>query len=327
MPTLRRNILIFHQAALGDFVITWPIALALARMFPQSRVIYVTASSKGKLAEKVLGVESLDAETGWHALFADGRGLPEENRKRLENAHLILSFGTSDSDVWEQNLRAIAPEATYLRLNTKPDPSLRCNEDVPPELSDHVTTHLLHQLRVNPSIHTAAAQILRSITSRGIGCRRAAANRFVIHPGAGKPEKCWPMENFVALIERLKKDATTARVLLGEAELDKWPADAISRVESVAEVHRPTTYLELLDEIAQANVFVGNDSGPAHLAAIIGVPTVALFGSSPDRWRPIGPRVTILHASAIDRIGVRDVLRAIQQNSHPHPLADYRERE
>src|SRR6266480_5933394 len=145
--SLRRNILIFHQAALGDFIITWPIALALARMFPQSRVIYVTACSKGKLAEKVLGVESLDAESGgWHALFAGGRGLPEDNRKRLENSHLILSFGTSDSKTWEKNLRAIAPEAAHVRLNTKPDASERCNEDVPEELADHVTTHLLHQL-------------------------------------------------------------------------------------------------------------------------------------------------------------------------------------
>src|SRR6185295_7543783 len=51
---LRRNILIFHQAALGDFIVTWPLAMALSRIMPQSRVIYVTHSQKGKLAERVL---------------------------------------------------------------------------------------------------------------------------------------------------------------------------------------------------------------------------------------------------------------------------------
>ena len=37
-----RNILLFHAGALGDFVVTWPLALALARLHPQSRVFYVT---------------------------------------------------------------------------------------------------------------------------------------------------------------------------------------------------------------------------------------------------------------------------------------------
>src|SRR5439155_15503968 len=109
MPTLRRNILIFHQAALGDFVITWPIALALGRMFPQSRVIYVTASSKGKLAEKVLGIESVDAESGWHLLFSDAGGLPEGNQKLLAGAHTIVSFVSSAGDPWERNVRRINP--------------------------------------------------------------------------------------------------------------------------------------------------------------------------------------------------------------------------
>src|SRR5439155_15185367 len=106
MPTLRRNILIFHQAALGDFVITWPLALALSRIFPQSRVIYVTASSKGKLAEKVLGVESLDAERGWHHLYSNGADLSDANRKAIANAHLIVSFGRAD-EIWRSNVLAI----------------------------------------------------------------------------------------------------------------------------------------------------------------------------------------------------------------------------
>ena len=67
---LRRNVLIFHSGALGDFILTWPLALALGRLFPQSRVFYVTARQKGLLAERVLRVESVDVETGWHHLFS-----------------------------------------------------------------------------------------------------------------------------------------------------------------------------------------------------------------------------------------------------------------
>ena len=78
---LRRNVLIFHAGALGDFVLTWPFAVALGRIFPQSRIVYVTAGQKGKLAERALRLESADAEAGWHALHGGGE-LPERSAKR-----------------------------------------------------------------------------------------------------------------------------------------------------------------------------------------------------------------------------------------------------
>src|SRR3982751_7078687 len=61
---LRRNVLIFHSGALGDFILSWPLALAFGRLFAQSRIFYVTQRQKGQLAEKALRIESVDAETG-----------------------------------------------------------------------------------------------------------------------------------------------------------------------------------------------------------------------------------------------------------------------
>src|SRR3954447_5041861 len=85
---LRRHVLIFHQAALGDFVVTWPIAVALGRLFPQSRISYITAASKGQLAGRVIGVEAIDVERDWHLLHAQGTTLPEANVKTLAGAHM-----------------------------------------------------------------------------------------------------------------------------------------------------------------------------------------------------------------------------------------------
>ena len=80
---LRRNVLIFHSGALGDFVQTWPLGLALGRLYPQSRVIYVTQRQKGLLAEKALRLEFVDVESGWHHLFGDAARLPESCRNKL----------------------------------------------------------------------------------------------------------------------------------------------------------------------------------------------------------------------------------------------------
>src|SRR5215218_3686549 len=92
---LRRNVLILHAGALGDFVLSWPLVLALGRLHPQSRIIVVTHASKGALAESALRVESADVEQGWHGLFGAGEdavALAERAAKLVEGAHAIYSF-------------------------------------------------------------------------------------------------------------------------------------------------------------------------------------------------------------------------------------------
>src|SRR5436305_3305952 len=99
----RRNVLIFHAAALGDFVITFPLAMALSRLYPQSRIVYVTHGTKAALAERLLGVESSDIESGWHTLFSDSPNLSENPAKLLQSAHSIFTFVSSGDDQWAQN--------------------------------------------------------------------------------------------------------------------------------------------------------------------------------------------------------------------------------
>src|SRR5581483_3817598 len=64
---------------------------------------------------------------------------------------------------------------------------------------------------------------------------------------------------------------------------------------------------DLPEILASAKAFVGNDSGVTHLASLLGVPTVALFGPThPATWSPIGPAVKIVRAcSEPPRVEVR----------------------
>jgi ADP-heptose:LPS heptosyltransferase len=282
---LRRNVLIFHAAALGDFIVTWPLALALARLYPQSRIYYVTHSQKGALAERVLRIESSDSEAGWHHLFSETPALPEPAAKLLSNAHTILSFVAASTDRWAENVRKLAPEANLLCVNTA----------IPPNFTGHVTDWLIEQWRGWPAGHAAAGQILQSISSRGLPLAGPDRRIIVLHPGAGSEKKCWPAEQFLELARGLTAAGRSVRVLLGEAELERWPAGRIKSFEAACDVRRPNNYVELLEQLFDAAVFVGNDSGPGHLAGILGVPTVSLFGEAdPTRWKPLGPNVTVL---------------------------------
>jgi heptosyltransferase III len=280
---LRRNILIFHQGALGDFVVTWPLALGLARVFAQSRVFYVTAGQKGALAERALRVESIDVEGGWHQLYSEEPKLPEPAAKILAGAQQVISFVARPEDLWARNVKRFAPEAPLTTLTTIP----------PDDFAGHVTDHMLAQLRPVPVIEAAMGQMLQSIASRGLGGGPQAAGPVVLHPGAGSGKKCWPPERFLELAAHLKAAGRKVQVILGEVERERWPREQIASFARAAVVREPRTLVELKDVLAGASAFVGNDSGPGHLAGILGIPTNSLFGpKDPARWRPLGPRVT-----------------------------------
>jgi ADP-heptose:LPS heptosyltransferase len=302
---LRRNILIFHQAALGDFIVTWPLALALARLHPQSRMFYVTAGQKGALAERVLRVESLDAEGGgWHRLFGETPDLPAPASRLLAGAHTIVSFLAGPGERWTRNVAAANPDANLLAIDSL----------APEDFPGHQAEYLADQLHPWPAAESAAKQILHSIADRGVGNITPGNGPVVIHPGGGAAQKCWPAERFIELAERLREQGRPVRVLLGEVELERWPGDLVSRFGAVAELRTPKTLMDLLAEISSAGAFIGNDSGPGHLAGIMGIPTLSLFGdaSRVERWKPLGPRVRFIQ-KPLESLEVGEVMEELGQ--------------
>jgi ADP-heptose:LPS heptosyltransferase len=277
-----RNVLIFHSGALGDFILSWPLVLGAARVMPQCRTIVITAGEKGKLAERVLRIESSDAESGWQKLFADGN-LPAKHAKTLAGARLVLSFVADFGSPWEKYLSRLAPDAEVHHLEARPT-----REGI------GAVDFLLEQLEDEPVVHQATAGMVASIRRNGLLPRAAdPTGPIVVHPGSGSAQKNWPAGRWAAW---MKQAGRPVRLLLGEVEMEKMPAKEMALLESAAgEVRRPTNLLALLEGLSGASAYVGHDSGPTHLAAIIGLPTLALFGpTDPAVWSPLGPRVRCL---------------------------------
>lgn len=297
---LRRNVLILHAGALGDSILSWPLVLALGRMHAQSRIIVVTHASKGALAEAVLRVESADIEQGWTGLFAPGAALPDRAGKLVAGAHAIYNLVSPD----DAPLRVLAPEAQVVTLHPTP----------PAGYAKHASQHLLDQLSDLPALRAGVEQILKSINLRGIGTGRSHDGDVAVHPGSGSRAKCWPTDRFVKVIERLRRAHKDVRVLLGEVELERFAPEQIAALAAAGTIRKAATYVELFNELRTASLFIGNDSGPAHLAGVIGVPTVALFGpTDPVVWRPMGPKVTTLRHEPLDKLAVNDVLVAAKE--------------
>jgi ADP-heptose:LPS heptosyltransferase len=299
---LRRNVLIFHSGALGDFVLSWPLALALGRIYAQSRIIYVTASQKGKLAERALRIDSTDVESGWHHLFSKDSEPSANVLRLLDGSHAIFSFVAEEDSIWAANVKKLASHAKLFFINPNP----------PPGFSKHASELLLDQLHSDPVVSTAMSQMLKSIQDRGIGTIRPEGGPIVLHPGAGAENKRWPRDRFVSLARKLHVSGREVNVVLGEVERERWTDGEKAAFDGIATIAKPETLVDLLAVMNRASAVIGNDSGPAHLAAIIGVPTITLFGpTDPAIWRPLGPKVRMIREDSMDAISVDQVLEML----------------
>jgi ADP-heptose:LPS heptosyltransferase len=117
-----------------------------------------------------------------------------------------------------------------------------------------------------------------------LDCPRRDGGFAVIHPFSGGRRKNWPLERF--------------------QELGRWLAQRIpvewcaGPEEPLAGARRFDDLYELACWLADARLFVGNDSGIAHLAAAAGTPVVVLFGpTDPTVWAPRGPAVRVVRSA------------------------------
>ncbi len=101
----------------------------------------------------------------------------------------------------------------------------------------------------------------------------------VIHPGGATPAKTWKADGFLDVATHLRQSGLEV-VFIGAASDDLSPFAGFPTL-------RGQPLSEVKDVLATAALFVGNDSGPAHMAAAFGVPVVVIFGESdPAIWGP-----------------------------------------
>lgn len=136
----------------------------------------------------------------------------------------------------------------------------------------------------------------------------------VLHPTASAPDKTWPSCNFLAVAEHLERHLGLEPVFIAGA---RESLTAFSRYPSIA----GAPLEEVKSLLAGAALFIGNDSGPAHMAAAFGLPMAVLFGSSdPEIWRPWRTESAVLTSPhGIRSIGVDEVLEAVGNLPVPQP--------
>jgi heptosyltransferase-3 len=127
----------------------------------------------------------------------------------------------------------------------------------------------------------------------------------VLHAGAGSASKRWPLGRWLDLAERIRAAcgpgggvgpaAADVRLIAGHVEREGFTHRQAAAFEAAGGVYLDDDLPALAALLRTADLVVCADSGPGHLAAQLGVPTLALFGPTDWRvWAPEGPLVRVI---------------------------------
>ena len=142
--------------------------------------------------------------------------------------------------------------------------------------------------------------------------------RFVIMvPGCSvqHPYKRWPAESYAALSQKLQDEGIGTIVIGTTAEKETIDA-LVSLAPQAINLMNQTSMKQLASLARLAMVVISNDTGPAHLTAMVGAPTFVIMSrvTIPERMLPIGPKVAFIKKEDITDINVDEVLSALKQN-------------
>ena len=280
------NVCVIFPGALGDFVCFLPALQALTK---SARVVLYSHSAFAEIAPSGVTVRSIEsAEIS--RMFVAGMGLNTGQENCFRNYAALYSWLGSQQPEFVQQLHAATNDRARI-FPFRPPPGEIIHQ------ADYYRRCIAAPPAHEPIIRTRAeANLWREDFWRkhGLSQRRI----LVVAPGSGARAKNWPQEFFVAVAEWWRsRMGGVVILLLGPVEQEKGGVDDLRRHSLVAGGLSLSQAAALL---AAGDIYLGNDSGVTHLAAALGVPTVALFGpSDPRQWAPRGQQVAVVRR-AID---------------------------
>lgn len=281
------RVAVIRLRSLGDCVLTTPALAILRRFRPDLRI-------------------SIVVEPAWRAVFEGSLDLDEilpPTLTALRRAHpdLCLNLHGGSRSAWMTRFSGARYRAGFGHFRHQ----FAYNVRIPR------AQEILH---VDRTVHTAehlgsAMFYLGAPVTEIPRARLTAADKVspsaVIHPFAATPDKTWRAAGFIEVARRLQAARADVMFIGGRGdslepfrEFPVLSGAPLSQIKSV---------------LATASLFIGNDSGPAHMAAAFGVASVVIFGASnPAIWGPWRTPAEVVTASGgIANVTVEQVLGAL----------------
>jgi lipopolysaccharide heptosyltransferase I len=290
------SILIIRLSALGDVIRTLPLLPPLRARFPAARLGWLCEPAQKPVVEvQPLVDEVLEFPRG-------------DLARSLQSGHLLRAGSRLRATL--ANIRRWRPQvvldaqgtyksALLMRLSGAP---LRigfargaAREYIPGAATHHVqpvaarqsrvekALSLLAPLAADPSLAAAGLprQAEAATLAESIWAGKPARHRILMSPGASSRQdyKRWPSRSFAAAAAGLAAGGATVQIAWGPGE-EELAREVAANAGDAAHLLPATSLLLLAELLRTADLFIGNDSGPMHLAWLVGTPVVALYGAT-----------------------------------------------
>ncbi len=324
---IRRVLVIRQHDQLGDFLLATPVLRALRQFFPQA---HIAVLARSYTAEVVYNNQYIDdvivfPEKGYLWTPAKLWRLVAGLRRGWD---LTVVLNTVSHSLTSDMLAHFSGARYILGSEHRVFPGCRRNFfynlvaryfNQPKHQTERnldIVRHLGIDTDDRSEVMTLTAQ--DKLLARNFLRQHSIGDNEVvvaIHPGAGKQQNRWPVEQFAELATALHRQfAVRLIVTWGPKEKDLG-LDLRRRLPFEPIVVHGLSLRQLAALLSQTDVFVCNDTGVMHLAAAVSTPLVAIFGpTDPNEWKPIGKKFIALRGEKqrCENIDVQQVLQTIQ---------------
>lgn len=295
MPTVKKTIVMIHPGGLGDVLLAVPAMVRLRVRFPGYRLLLCANGDIARLLIVCGIVDTWASVQGRDCadLFAGAESVMGRPPIWLEDCDLAIGWTQDPDGKLSETLKAVgvrevivrSPFSTSIRARHQCDRFLETiNETLRDDEGDALLT------------------VVESILHLGRACLETRGSLIgqslvVIHPGSGSAHKCVAPGILAPTVVALQNSGATPVVLEGPADRD--PVERLLQLcVNPPIILKDLDVLTVAGVLTQARLFIGQDSGITHMAGLIGVKTVALFGpTDPARWAPCGDHVTVVQGA------------------------------
>ena len=294
----RPAVTLVRSGALGDTILLLPAVALLRRALPDVKLTLLGSAWARQVAPLMPSpwTAASFGAAGLAPLFAPGAEMPLP--AALAEPDLVMVYTSEAHGPFVDNVQRLRRGRITLAWPDRPPAGV------------HAAAHLAGALTQGPPA-------LEELPMPHLRPPPEAADRMrpwlrehapledpilMLHPGSGGGHKCWPAGRCAEFAAAIAGGDATVVMLRGPADEAQCEA-VLERLADFARPRPPVAELESLEDVAAlmslADVYVGNDSGPSHLAAALGVPTLAVFGpTDPASWRPLGVDVEVVRRPA-----------------------------
>ena len=308
-----KRILVRGTNWLGDAVMTTPALRQLRAAFPSAHIaLLVTPLTAGLFEGSPFVDEVMPYRRKEDGVTAFMRAVREVRAREFELALLFQNAIEAALLAWlgRVPLRvgyAMHGRAALLTHRLYHDDSHRGRHQVHDYLD---VVERAAQLAGASFERDTVASLTASATQRNAAAALLQQRGITQHPlialntaATNSRAKCWPPENFAALADRLASERGAQIVLIGVASERDNAAAAIAQMRTARAINLAgeTSMGELIGLLAACDLLVSNDTGPAHVAAALGTPTLTLFGPTNEfETAPTGARADLMRVDGIE---------------------------